>query len=82
MIFCGIISKYIQVAACPVKSCMWKHRKTAECCYKNRTFSKEEYAELVGLDEIPSDTELAKRQVRLQSLIKEDLYEDSASNDR
>lgn len=81
MIFCGLIKRTIQVSACPLlrAECMWKHTKTAECCFTTDKLTKEQYCELVGLEEIPSKEELEQRLTSLQNLISKDIYDEDST---
>lgn len=77
MIFCGLVKKNLTIAICPLKNghCMWKHRKSAECCYTSDDLTKEEFCALVGIEKVPSDEELQNRQKTLQDLLLKDNYE-------
>lgn len=77
MIFCGIINKEIQVPVCPLKTgtCLWKHRKTAMCCYTTDKLTKDKYCELVGIDNVPDNEEIAHRRQALQNLLIKEKYQ-------
>lgn len=77
MIFCGLIKKNLSVPVCPLKNghCMWKHRKTAECCYTSDDLTKEEFCSRVGIDQVPTDEQLQELQKNLQDLLLKENYE-------
>lgn len=83
MIFCGLIGNNIDAEICPLKKgkCMWQHREDQHCCYSFEKMSKEEYCNLVGLLEVPSDEELEQRQLNLQNLLTEDKNDEDPTLD-